>query len=101
MPCYQVRVQRVEFRAERLDLLKKSLESLGLKVVQFEQTLSWYEGGRAVSFSDNQLRAPVGVDLDRYKRAYSEIIVKEAAKKRGWQVKKIADNHLQVVKRSY
>ena len=80
MPCYEVNRVSVEFTAEQEHLLKKAAESLnwefsksGARVMVGPVVI---QGERATASSQESINV--------LKRAYSQEVVKAAAKSRGW-----------------
>jgi hypothetical protein len=93
MPCYEVRLVSVEFKAAHRDLLLQALK---------EQRLSYREVG-------NLIRVEGGIDIDLdaqnvqcperlrglvngIKQKYSEVVLKKVAEKKKWSVKAKGQN---------
>ncbi len=96
MPCWQVRMNEVQFKAENLDILKTALERAGFNVQKNGQALNFTKGYRSGSFQNNKFTAQDGIDVDQVKREYSKVATELSAKKFGWVITKTADNKLKL-----
>jgi hypothetical protein len=107
MPCYEVRTVSVEFKVENIDLLKRALENIG-----------WYvrgENKRSIAIKrKDEYAFPVAIDFERgsisstmeqsalfkfsnqLKRAYSEQVIDEVAKRQKWIKKQMGANQFQL-----
>jgi hypothetical protein len=105
MPCYQVIKATVVFKVGNIEILKKALERKGYKIkgvsdtaIVFEHKGQWMtidltkEKISAEGMRENQLQALV----NPIKRAYSETVLDEVAKKNKWLLKKSGENHFQL-----
>ena len=112
MPCYSVRTVSVEFRVANIELLKKALEKVGWKVNNEIDN-----GALSIMKKDGSYMDSVSINFDnskissRYmdekkltdfsyelKRAYSEQVISEVAKKQKWMSRKLSDNKFQLQK---
>jgi len=97
MPCYEVRLTSVEFKAKHKDLLLKALRNIGMyqirkigdNIIEFGN-LSFNLKFEKVSLPEDE--APF---LNRVKVQYSKECIQEAAKKKKWLLKKLANNKFQ------
>jgi len=81
MPCYEVNRVSVEFKAENEELLKRAANSLEMAFSRCGARITI--GGRV--FIENGIASSRSQDLiNQLKRAYSQEVVKAAAKSRGW-----------------
>jgi hypothetical protein len=105
MPCWTVSTTTVEWGIQTdLNLLKTALESIGYVVSIENDTLvarNEYGGYVQFSFGSLTFSKVLGKDFNaQVKRAYSEEVIKYAAKKQSWQLKKV-DRRKYVALRSY
>jgi organic radical activating enzyme len=107
MPCYEVRTVSVEFKVSNIDLLKKALEKAGFNIAKASQiTLQVRREGEinsiiidleqskilSRSFDEKEL----STISNQIKRAYSEQVIDEVAKRQKWMKKKLGDNRYQL-----
>lgn len=100
MPCDQVRVNQIVFKADNAEILKSALERAGFRVVQNGKNLSFTKGYLSGSFQNNQFNVQEGIDVDEVKREYAKVSLELSAKKFGWAIVKTADNKLKL-RRAY
>lgn len=99
MPCD--RIQRTDVDLGKVDptLLAAALNALHLNAVHQGERIYFRNG----SYQNGTLTLQ-GVNVDErtatIKQAYSGQVVRSTAKKYGWQVKEVAQNKFQVVKRT-
>ena len=86
MPCYQVNLISVEFKAEHLDLLEKAAISQNLSFRKSGNTV--YIGRMEFNTASQTIVGRNQSDINALKRSYSEQVVKTAAKRNGWTVQK-------------
>ena len=81
MPCYEVNLVSVEFKAESVKLLKAAAESLGL-----DYAGSGFGVTRIgqVKLQNGQATATNQADINALKRQYAVESVKAAARAKGW-----------------
>lgn len=106
MPCYEVRTVSIEFKVGNIDLLKKALEKAGCTYLgNSEEFLNLRtRGGNLVkvdfknaTISSQQLDAKgLSSCSNQLKRAYSECVIDELAKKQKWIQKKMGENRFQL-----
>jgi len=97
MPCYQVNLYSVEFKATNINILISALKSL-----QWDYDINdniVYIGSSLRINLDTQKAETNNQDLvNRLKRQYSKESVKIAAKKKGWILQKKSENQYIAVK---
>lgn len=90
MPCDTVQRSKVAFLEKSTDakILKQALESLGFRVWESENTLTFTKAGRTGTYYkySGEMQLPTTVDVDSIKRAYSKEVVNEQAREFGWEV---------------
>lgn len=93
MPCYQVRLVTVEFKAENKELLTKSLKDIGMWFQEYPNRKN------IIYLSDGQIdleRQTISIPdyfahkINELKRKYSENVVRMIAAKKKWIVKEKA-----------
>jgi hypothetical protein len=108
MPCYTVRTVSVEFKVGNVDLLKRAIEKIGW-VVSFtsEKIINARTDNRwgdefTISF-DKGLISSQSFDAkklnsfsNQLKRAYSEVVIDEVAKKNKWIKKTMGAGQFQL-----
>lgn len=104
MPCWEVNVYTLEFKAENIDLLKEALESLGYNYEIWEsrgEMLCSLRGGIELNLTRGQ--ATVSdynrSKLTRIRQEYSWKAIEKATKKKKWFLKKKAQNKA-IIRRS-
>ncbi len=99
MPCYTVNLMTVEFNMKNINILKKALEKLGYNYRYGEKTNQLDIPSMNASFDLKNQNVSIpryySDDLNKIKRAYSETVVEEIAKKKKWIIKKMG-NKLQL-----
>ena len=80
MPCYEVNLVSVEFKAENEDLLKRAATALNWDY--FKNGLGVQVGPVVIQGERASARAQESINV--LKRAYSQEVVKAAAKSKGW-----------------
>jgi hypothetical protein len=103
MPCYEVRTVQVEFKAGSREYLLKALEQTGIEHTWNKETNIIYGGGNygklwAINLDKQTATVEQGyeAELNKVRRAYSEAVVNEVARKKKWLVKKAAENKIQL-----
>ena len=105
MPCYSIREVQVEFKVGNLDLLKKALEkSMTIRSIREEKMEVVVESWKKVTIdfktskitSSDYNAKELGAISNQIKRAYSEQVIDEIAKRQKWMKKKLADNRYQL-----
>lgn len=95
MPCYVVQTQSVEFKASNADLIKQMLATNGYKFNHSGSTINvgvaYYET-LAIHLDRQEIETTSQSLANEIKRKYSEHILKIAAKKKQWVLKKKANN---------
>ena len=82
MPCYEVNLVSVEFRAENEELLKKAVVGLGWQYEKVADAV--YVNDGQIYIVNGQARSESQASINTLKRAYSQEVVKAAAKSKGW-----------------
>ena len=98
MPCYEVRTVQVEFKARNREALQEALESNG---IDHWWNTSWtkvYGKEWEIDLEKQTAQVTEGkeVYLNRVRRAYSETVIAEVARKKKWIVKKLAAGKMQL-----
>jgi hypothetical protein len=114
MPCYQIRTVSIEFHVGNIDLLKKALEAAGMqkiiimtgrhstqeKIVFNDQKGILYninlETGKLLSQASSYDEKQLGVFANSIKRAYSEQVIDELAKKQRWIKRNMGQGNFQL-----
>jgi hypothetical protein len=105
MPCYEVRTVSVEFKVGNIDLLKKALEKIEMKIFQQDEKGIAFEDKNYNIFKINLINSRISGPLDEkglgslvnsIKRSYSEQVIDEIAKKQKWLKKKMGENRYQL-----
>jgi hypothetical protein len=93
MPCYEVRLVSVEFKAAHRDLLLQALDELGWGHREEGRTI-YVSGGLEISLDGQQVRCPKGMQsrVNAIKQKYSEVVLKKVAAKKKWSVKAKGQN---------
>jgi hypothetical protein len=101
MPCWEVNVYTVEFKAANLELLKKALESLGYQYEILEsrgQLIASISGGIELNLTKEQ--ATVSDynrnRLTRIRQEYAWKAIEEKAKQKKWFLKRKSKNKAQL-----
>lgn len=88
MPCDSIITQSVDLeKCSDVALLADAASKVDMRGCRLN--------GRVIT-GDKRI---VGLVADALKRQYSELSIYKAAKARGWVVKKVAENKLQVIRR--
>lgn len=93
MPCYQVVYASVEFKAKHKDLLLKAIERLQWyyrEAGKDKQVI--YTNALRIDLEREQVEFPKDYsrEVDKLKRAYSEVVLEEAARRKKWLLKRTA-----------
>jgi hypothetical protein len=87
MPCYEVRLTTVEFKAEHKDLLMDAIKSLKLNAeILADGRISLHYGAIVLDLKAGQAQVQDGYQagLNNLKRAYTAQAVSKFAKLQGW-----------------
>lgn len=109
MPCdtIQTSTVKMEMRADNEKFLLNALSSLGYYATKIGETIAFRNnrGTETGVFAKGELtitsRNPESFDLNKLKRAYSTEVVKNTAKKYGWELKPTAENKFSVQKKGF
>ena len=105
MPCYTVITNTIEFKAENVNFLVKAIKAMGGTNIQIYETgISFIHKGREsirISFKNSTISSQLDKnDLMTFsnslKRAYSEQVIDEVARKNKWIQKKLGENRYQL-----
>ncbi len=99
MPCFTIQTSTVELgKGKDLGLMAEALASIGEASTRYGQRLCF--GQNEFYDADNGvLQITQSRNVAEIKRAYSHAIVKQQAKKMGWQLKQVGPNKYQAVRR--
>lgn len=99
MPCYTIRLVTVEFKAKNKEVLKKVLESQGIRVYE-ENGCFILSGGLkgVINFTAQIATVREDVNLNRIKQLYAKQIIKQVAEKKKWLFKQTGENKIQLNK---
>lgn len=99
MPCYEVRLVSVEFKAAHKDLLLEALKQLGLSARVSGNTL-YVQGGIEINLDEQRITCPRQQQglVNRIKQKYSEVVLKKVAEKKKWTVASKGVNKFQLRK---
>ena len=99
MPCWEVNLMTVEFKARHWPLLEKALQSLKMGFC-YDEVRGVVQVGRSIRIDLNKQQVTADARefyrVNELKRAYSLAAVNAAAKKNRWAVRKQAQNKLQL-----
>ena len=86
MPCYEVRVTNVEFKAENRALLDEAIKSLDMRVQVDGNKVSLNYGTIVLDLAKGMAQVQDGYQskLNELKRAYTAQAVAKYAKMQGW-----------------
>ena len=87
MPCYEVNLISVEFKAQNEGLLKAAAEGLGYTFSKWQNFIVLTNNqGNSIDISNGKANTRYGTqaDINALKRAYSIEIIKQEAKTKGW-----------------
>jgi hypothetical protein len=99
MPCYEVRLVSVEFKAQHKDLLIQALNEVGLEFRVSENRIV-VAGEIKIDLDRQEVRCPEVLrgTVNEIKRKYSEVVLKKVAGKKRWSVKNTGTNKFQLRK---
>jgi hypothetical protein len=109
MPCFQIITNSVEFQVKNIELLKRALTKIGWTfsgtIIEGKQYVR-NESGRyddivIINFDNNTISntnsyydaKSLSTLSNKFKRAYSEEVLNEVAKKNRWMLKKQNENN--------
>lgn len=114
MPCYQVNILSVEFKARHRDLLKRAIEAIGFSMVELgDHTI--HVVGNAKSYGRAGIGTRIEINLEtglarmmgsranqellnELKRSYSRTVVEQIAKKKKWIARKKSSNEITLMR---
>lgn len=94
MPCWEVNYMLVEFKAENLDLLKKSLGALKYRYSEHEKFIDVFNGRFTIHLDTHEVKFPTSSAsmVNRLKQEYSWQALQMVASKKKWFLKTTAQN---------
>jgi hypothetical protein len=98
MPCYEVREVQVEFKAQSKEILLEAVKKAGI-YHYWNDLINILSGqGWAIDLEKQTATVIEGYEknLNQVRRAYSEAVINEVAKRKKWLVKKMAGNKMQL-----
>ena len=100
MPCYEVRTVQVEFNARNEQYLLKALKLANIIHTHNQETKAIYGNNWEIKLKEQTASVRQGYEgeLNKVRRAYSETVVNEVARKKKWLVKKAEGNKIQLKK---
>ncbi len=104
MPCDVVQTNTIDWKVADLETLEKGLSAAGFEVTRQRDGVAFRKGyGNWIQVNKTSGQAIIrpGQEalLNEAKRAYSAQVVKQTGAKFGWQVKQVAPNKFQYIKR--
>lgn len=100
MPCYEIRTVQVEFNAGNEQYLLKALKEANISHTFNDTTKIIYGNNWEINLEEQTASVRQGYEgeLNKVRRAYSETVVNEVARKKKWLVKKVQGNKIQLKK---
>ena len=106
MPCWEVNLMTVEFKARNIKILQQALRELKISFNTYkDKRISFrYQGNsynidlesQSITFEG---RNKEGWEfVNKLKQTYTSVAIKEAAKKNKWAVRKLKQNKFQLVR---
>ena len=90
MPCYVVQLQSVEFKASNRELVEAMLTANDYRFRRSGNVFVMYAGTTKIDLDSGKIETTNPDFANKIKRQYSEHILKVAAKKKKWVLKKKA-----------
>jgi hypothetical protein len=85
MPCYEVNLMTVEFKAQNLEHLKKALDAMKLRYrVLGDQVIVDNLGTINLKTGRAEIRSGYQGKLNELKREYSKVVIQEVARTKKW-----------------
>ena len=99
MPCYEINTMSVEFKAKHKAILLLALKKLGYQTRENNQE-QIITNIFSFNLKTQKVSYPRGYEnqINQIKRAYSQIVLEQVAKKRRWILKNKAENEFQLIK---
>jgi hypothetical protein len=98
MPCYTITTVSLELKNANLEMLKAALTKLGMYgIYSTDKAVNW--SGGSYNKETGKLTVTNTTLGNRIKQAYSGEVVKSQAKRFGWQLKEVAENKYEIIKR--
>lgn len=106
MPCWEVRLVSVEFKAQSKELLLTALKNLNLQYTEKNGVININYGDIVIDLANSKVtyeddRQSLVKAVNRIKVAYSTEVVKAIALKKNWVLKQNAENAKQFQARRY
>ena len=84
MPCYTVQLISVKFKVKHLNLLERAAKELGMT---YARAGRWVNAGTIrIDLENNTAKAISQSSVNALKMKYSEVALKEAARKKNWNL---------------
>jgi len=100
MPCDTIRTVEVQFGAANRNTLFETLKEMGLNPVIREHLVRFGANeSESIDTKTGEAQFAPGRQVAEIKRAMSNYIVKQTAKRFGWQLKQAGTNKFQTIKR--
>jgi len=98
MPCYEVKINSVEFKAKNIEKLKTALKELGIFFNEYNGVISF--GRFSINTKTETANYPRGEEdrINDIKMKYSEKMIQEIAMKKRWIFKMTQNNQGQIIK---
>jgi hypothetical protein len=98
MPCYEVRLTTVEFKAKYAAVLEEAMSRLGIRFQKYEWGYQTYQ--MKIDLVKEKVTMPEGSQdiLNALKREYSKVCLEAIAKQKRWRLKQTAANNFQAVR---
>ena len=98
MPCYEINLMTVEFKAKYKEILILALKKLGYEPSELNKKV--YAANFTFDLQNQKVSFPKGFTnpMNEIKRKYSEIVLEQVAKKRRWVLKRQSEGNFQMLK---
>jgi hypothetical protein len=96
MPCYEINLISIEFKAASKDNLLVTLKNLALYPQERNGMIYFGYQGENIDLSSGTIQAANTTTANLIKREYSKVTICSIAKKKKWIFKKISENKLQL-----
>lgn len=84
MPCYTVQLVSVKFKVKHLNLLRRAAQELGLTYREANRYVN--VGAITIDMERGEATARTQSSVNALKVKYSEVCLKEAARKKNWKL---------------
>lgn len=99
MPCWEVRLMSVQFKAAHKEILIEALKELGWAYRE-EEGIIYLDGRIMIDLKKEQIKCPQDAfsKVNELKRKYSEVTIKKVAAKKKWSLRVTEKNKFQIRK---